>query len=104
MTDPKRTPIGSPDSRECIEFAGFLLKRRGGFGKYALAGLAWQERYVTISKQGLLTYYEGDPHEPGEEVKEKPRGRIDLRTVVYEFLKDFRSEVSYILDKLIRCP
>lgn len=94
MTDTRRSSLYSPEVRDNLEFSGLLQKRRGGFGKYALAG-SWQERFVTISKQGLLTYYEGDPYEShSDDHKEKPRGRIDLRSVNYEFLKDIRSEVS----------
>ena len=50
---------------------------------------------MTISKLGLLTYYEGDPFESCEDKDRTrgPRGRIDLRSVNYEFLKDIRSEV-----------
>ena len=95
MADAKRSRAYSPEMRDNLEFSGFLQKRRGGFGKYAIAGLAWQERFVTVSKQGLLTYYEGDPYEcHSDDHKEKPRGRIDLRSVNYEFLKDIRSEVK----------
>ena len=100
MVDTRRSGFSSPESRDArdsLDYSGFLHKRRGGFGKYALAGLAWQERFVTISKLGLLTYYEGDPYDTSnDDVKEKPRGRIDLRTVDYEFLKDIRSEVSQL--------
>lgn len=99
MTDHHRKSLNlsAPEIRDNLEFCGFLQKRRGGFGKYALAGLAWQERFVTISKQGMLTYYEGDPYECHDDHKEKPRGRIDLRSVNYEFLKDIRSEVCVFI-------
>ena len=104
MADARRSRAYSPEMRDNLEFSGFLQKRRGGFGKYAIAGAAWQERFVTVTKQGLLTYYEGDPYEfHGEEQKEKPRGRIDLRSVNYEFLKDLRSEVicdNYLLRRM----
>jgi PH domain len=93
MTDPRRSSLYSPEVRDNLEFSGLLQKRRGGFGRYALGG-SWQERFVTISKQGLLTYYEGDPYEShNDDHKEKPRGRIDLRSVNYDFFKDIRSEV-----------
>jgi hypothetical protein len=93
MTDTRRSSLYSPEVRDNLEFSGLLQKRRGGFGRYALGG-SWQERFVTISKQGLLTYYEGDPYEAhNDDHKEKPRGRIDLRSVNYDFFKDIRSEV-----------
>lgn len=93
MTDTRRSSLYSPEVRDNLEFSGLLQKRRGGFGRYALGG-SWQERFVTISKQGLLTYYEGDPYEShNDDHKEKPRGRIDLRSVNYDFFKDIRSEV-----------
>ena len=103
MADARRSRAYSPEMRDNLEFSGFLQKRRGGFGKYAIAGAAWQERFVTVTKQGLLTYYEDDPYEfHGEDQKEKPRGRIDLRSVNYEFLKDLRSEVIRDNDQLRR--
>jgi hypothetical protein len=97
-SSPRSPSPRSPEVRESLEYYGLLQKRRGGYGKYAIGGLAWQERFVTISKQGLLTYYEEDPYDSspsGEESKDKPRGKIDLRTAQCEFLKDIRSEVKY---------
>lgn len=59
-----------------IEISGLLYKRRGGFGK--MMPNAWQYRFFTISKEGILSYYDTDLPEPNL-FENKPRGRLDLR-------------------------
>jgi hypothetical protein len=91
--------------REDLEHAGFLQKRRGGFGKFAVD--SWKPRYFTITKLGLLTYYESEDmlHTTSSmDQNLKPRGRIDLRAVNFDFLKDIRSEGAPTAYVMQICP
>ena len=91
--------------REDLEHAGFLQKRRGGFGKFAVD--SWKPRYFTITKLGLLTYYESEDMlhtSSSTDQHMKPRGRIDLRAVNFDFLKDIRSEGAPTAYVMQICP
>ena len=105
MTSPS-TP--TPSSRVGkalldLEHAGFLHKRRGGFGKFAVD--SWKHRYFTITKTALLTYYESEETLHQQPVSDmKPRGRIDLRAVNFDFLKDIRSEGAPTAFVMQICP
>ena len=86
-----------------LEHAGFLHKRRGGFGKFAVD--SWKHRYFTITKTSLLTYYESEETLHQQPVSDmKPRGRIDLRAVNFDFLKDIRSEGAPTAFVMQICP
>lgn len=37
------------------EISGLLYKKRGGFGK--MMPNAWQYRFFTLTKEGILSYY-----------------------------------------------
>lgn len=63
------------------EVAGLLYKRRGGFGKFAPN--AWQYRFFAISKEGVLLYFDTDTQDV-EHLDSKARGRLDLRSVMYD--------------------
>lgn len=63
------------------EIAGLLYKRRGGFGKFAPN--AWQYRFFAISKEGVLLYFDTETQDV-EHSDSKARGRLDLRSVMYE--------------------
>ncbi len=70
---------------ENIEVSGLLYKKRGGFGK--IMPNAWQYRYFTISREGMLCYY--DTEVPDAAMAEsKARGRLDLSCVNYELNLD----------------
>lgn len=64
---------------ETPEIAGLLYKKRGGFGK--MMPNAWQYRFFTITKDGVLQYF--DTEMPDAEVSDsKARGKLDLRSVL----------------------
>lgn len=64
---------------ESPEIAGLLYKKRGGFGK--MMPNAWQYRFFTVTKEGILQYF--DTEIPDAEVLDsKARGRLDLRSVL----------------------
>jgi hypothetical protein len=64
---------------ESPEIAGLLYKKRGGFGK--MMPNAWQYRFFTITKDGVLQYF--DTEMPDAEVSDsKARGKLDLRSVI----------------------
>lgn len=66
---------------ESPEIAGLLYKRRGGFGK--IMPNAWQYRFFTVSKEGVLYYF--DTEVPDVELLEnKARGKLELKSIVYE--------------------
>lgn len=67
------------------EISGLLYKRRGGFGK--MMPNAWQFRFFSISKEGVLSYF--DTEMPDTDIGEmKARGKLDLRSVNYEIVTD----------------
>lgn len=67
------------------EISGLLYKRRGGFGK--MMPNAWQFRFFSISKDGVLSYF--DTEMPDTDIGEmKARGKLDLRSVNYEIVTD----------------
>lgn len=55
---------------ETPEISGLLYKKRGGFGKFMAN--SWQFRYFSISKEGILSYYDTDS-------PEIVRGKLDLK-------------------------
>lgn len=64
------------------EISGILHKRRGGFAKLMSA---WQTRFFIVSKSGVLTYFDTEHDENILDMK--PRGRLDLSLVHYDFFK-----------------
>jgi len=67
--------------------SGLLYKRRNGLGKHMPT--AWVYRYFTLTKAGVLSYYETpyDPNSVGVEDL-RPRGRVDLLAVNYELHRE----------------
>ena len=76
---------------ESPEIAGYLYKRRGGLGKWSLNN--WQSRLVTISREGMLCYFENENPETML-TESKARGKLDLKNVPYEFATDVPAEGS----------
>jgi hypothetical protein len=66
---------------ESPELSGLLYKRRGGFGK--IMPNAWQYRFFTISKDGILQYFDTEIPDT-DSLDSRARGRLDLRAVNYE--------------------
>lgn len=63
------------------ELSGLLYKRRGGFGK--IMPNAWQYRFFTISKDGILQYFDTEIPDT-DSLDSRARGRLDLKAVNYE--------------------
>lgn len=67
---------------ETPEISGLLYKKRGGFGKFMAN--SWQFRYFSISKDGILSYYDTDS-------PEIVRGKLDLKCH-FELISDLPIE------------
>src|SRR5690349_14458147 len=75
---------------ENYDIFGMLYKRRGGFGK--MMPNAWQYRFFAVSKDGLLCYFDTENPDLSAVNESKARGKMDLRTVQYEFTTDIPTE------------
>jgi hypothetical protein len=73
------------------EISGYLYKRRGGLGKWSLNN--WQQRLFTISKDGMLCYFENEAPEMMYS-ESRARGKLDLKNVPFEFSIDVPAEGS----------
>jgi hypothetical protein len=76
----------APQVHHHVVLQGYLHKRRGGFGKFTLS--AWQHRYFTVSSQGILKYFYEEDVDSTNISEDKPRGRIDLKSIEFDFVKD----------------
>lgn len=67
------------------EVAGLLYKKRGGFGK--MMPNAWQYRFVAITKEGYLLYFDTENADAEFDIS-KARGRLDLKSIQYDYSID----------------
>jgi hypothetical protein len=70
---------------ESPELSGLLYKRRGGFGK--IMPNAWQYRFFTLSKDGVLQYFDTEMPDT-DTLDSRARGRLDLRNLSYDVSTD----------------
>jgi cell division septation protein DedD len=66
---------------ESPELSGLLYKRRGGFGK--IMPNAWQYRFFTLSKEGVLQYFDTEMPDT-DALDSRARGRLDLKATTYD--------------------
>mmetsp|Transcript_9107 Transcript_9107/g.13579 ORF Transcript_9107/g.13579 Transcript_9107/m.13579 type:complete len:603 (+) Transcript_9107:42-1850(+) len=90
-TQQSNGTIGGGD-RSFLEISGLLHKKRGGFGK--MWSNAWQCRFFTISRDGLLCYFDTDSlielgvTNRGDFDSSKARGKLDLKSVQFDLISD----------------
>jgi hypothetical protein len=82
------------------EISGLLYKKRGGFGK--MMPNAWQFRFFSISKDGMLCYFDTDKPEIGLN-ESKARGKLDLKSN-YDLILDQAVEGSPTAFSIQVCP
>lgn len=89
------------DADDSPQITGLLQKRRGGFSKMVFN--SWQYRFFTVTREGVLLYYDTDMPEVNI-YENKPRGKLELKQIQFELVKNAPIEGAPTSFTIQICP